>query len=57
MCGQSLQAQALFGGAGMKVFFGEAFIIWCRIPVSVATMNSWSGLFTVYLSSPVVLPM
>src|SRR5574343_278509 len=40
ICGQSLQAQLLLGGAGIKVLSGLDFCIWCKIPVSVATMNS-----------------
>ena len=40
MCGQSLQAQLLSGGAGINVLPGFDFCIWCTIPVSVATINS-----------------
>ena len=36
---QSLQAQLLVGGAGMKVLCGAANSIWWIIPVSVPTIN------------------
>ena len=57
MCGQSLQAQLLFGGAGMNVFWGDACIILCKIPVSVATMYSCDVSVWVYFNRPVVEPI
>jgi len=57
MCGQSLQAHLLLGGAGMKVLCGEAFTIWCKIPDSVATINSVAGSSLVKRSKPLVEPI
>ncbi len=57
MYGQSLQAHELLGGAGMNVFSGLDFCIWCSIPVSVATINSLLGFSCVNFKSPVVLPI
>src|SRR4051794_31277648 len=56
MCGQSLQAQLLLGGAGIKVLCGLVFCIWCNMPVSVTTINSLSALSCEYFNKPVVLP-
>ena len=38
MVNLSLKAQLFSGGAGMNVFSGDIFIIWCKIPDSVATI-------------------
>src|SRR5690554_7345926 len=57
MYGQSLHAQALFGGAGINVLCGLAFCIWWIIPLSVATINVDDGFSLVYLSKPDVEPM
>src|SRR5690606_555713 len=57
ICGHSLQAELLSGGAGMKTFCGEAFCIWCMIPGSVATINSLAGDLAVYASNAEVEPI
>ena len=57
MCGQSLQAQLLVGGAGIKVFPGELNCIWCSIPASVATMNSEALEVWEYFNKAVVDPI
>src|SRR5882757_1586476 len=54
MCGQSLQAQLLLGGAGIKVLPGLDFCIWCKMPVSVTTINSWAAFDWAYFNRPVV---
>ena len=42
---QSLHPQVLStGGTGMKVLPGAPLHIWCRMPLSVATMNVSAGL-------------
>ena len=52
-----LQAHVLsLGGAGMNLLSGHAFCISCSIPLSVATINSFSTLSTAYFNSAAVEP-
>jgi hypothetical protein len=57
MCGHSLQAHALSGGAAIKVLLGDCSIILCNIPDSVATIKVSDLLVWVYFNNSVVEPI